>query len=382
MNRSMVGIRVLTALVLFTFLAKANVWASTQAHMVLAVGYRALLVFAPLVLRLGFARALQGSLALSLVGAVLSVVSIHWSSMFFLATGMAISGYLAKWLSSQSDQGAADNKVSLNLGSLASGALLWSVQSRPLLMVLLVVALGASLFLSFRIPIASAEPVSTPQGQHDQGAESAHAITLLGWALVGIATGIKLTGIFTILPQYYLSKLEVLPNWFGALIMLNSLGVVFAQHRVMRWLAKRPERDTFLVSLSAMVLLALPGVLFVDIPAMAVLWVGLLTLGECALSRYDRLAQSTGSLWIKEFMVGAGSWLTVFLTRHHHHWISASGIAGSLALVAGVLLLTSSRFAPKRVNAKSGTSNAELASKTRSPPEGAAPLDPLTPSLQ
>lgn len=64
---------------------------------------------------------------------------------------MAVSGYLAKYVAAHTSQGAADNKVSLNLGSLLSGLLLLCAFDQKVLLVILTLLLLASLILALRV---------------------------------------------------------------------------------------------------------------------------------------------------------------------------------------------------------------------------------------
>ena len=339
MRRQMMWIRVLTAAVLFVLLSKVNLWADTPAHLTLAVGYRALLVLAPVFLAWGVGAGMKLSLTAAAVGLVWAFFSVNVGSMFLIALGMAVSGYLAKLISSQSSRGAADNKVSLNMGSLASGALLLLISDQAPLMILLIACVGVSLLLALRIDWSSGNECSTPV-RIGVGKATFQAGPMVGWALIGLATGVKLTGVFTILPQYLMAKTGALPSWFGIMVITNSVGVIVVQHRVMDWLDRSPPARTFLTAGSAMILLALPAVFGVDRPLMALLWITLLTLGECALSRYDRLAQGAGYLFTKELMVGVGSLFTVLLSRSHALDAMWSGVLGTAAFVAGVAMIS------------------------------------------
>lgn len=159
---------------------------------------------------------------------------------------------------------------------------------------------------------------------------------LIGWALVGIATGIKLTGIFVVMPQYLISTTGSLPKWFGAMIILNSVLVVLAQHHVMAKLDKAGENATLWTSLTAMILLAVPSLFWIQNLGCATLWITLLTLGECALSRYDSIARKDGYLFIKELMVGIGSLITVLISRNFSGHIYLSGLIGALCILIGI----------------------------------------------
>jgi hypothetical protein len=329
--KPMVIVRCLTATTLFLMLAKVNVWTNTSTHIILAVGYRALLLSAPAFMCLGLNRGLRYSLVIGLLSAVSLFYSINPISIFFFALSMAVSGYICKYVNSKTIKGAADNKVSLNIGSMISGGLILIISMKSLLLGLCVAMLAVTVFYSFRLDLNEEESQKTTE--HIKVKPPIDLLGFTRWSFIGIATGIKLTGIFAILPQYFLHKLGTIPNWYGSLVMINSFGVILFQHKILYWLEKLGKAWTWIFASSAMLLLASPSVLAVEHIIPAILWISLLTFGECALSRYDKVASDEGFLFRKEFMVGAGSFITVYLSREYSHAIYISGFLGILCMV-------------------------------------------------
>lgn len=340
MRLRIMWIRILTATVLFLMLTQVNLWADIETHLVLAVGYRAFLIAAPLFMFFGLAGGMRTALALCFIGIVGALFAVNSITMVVFALGMAVSGYLVKYISSHTSQGAADNKVSLNVGSLFSGVLLIGMTNRYGILTLAAVLLAVTLYLSFKVDWNQFSELKPAKDSTAEKRFKIELIPLFGWSLIGIATGIKLTGIFTILPQYLIAQLGELPSWFGSLVVLNSIVVIFLQHRVLKVLDRCHPFLTVLLSLSAMILLALPGVLRVENAAFSVAWILLLTLGECALSRYDRIAKEDGFLFPKELMVGVGSLVTVLLSRSFTQEIYWSGLVGVFCLALGAWAIT------------------------------------------
>lgn len=345
-RKELMIIRSLTAMVLFLILAQANVWVGEQAHMVLAVGYRAFLIAAPLFMALGLNRGMNYSLAIGLFALVFSFFNMNVGTMFFFALGMAVTGYIAKYVSAHSSDGAADNKVALNIGSLLSGALLMFVTDQNHLLILSVVAMVACTYLSFKIDWAQISEKDVQDSGGSVETKKKDFIPFVGWSLIGVATGIKLTGIFTILPQYLLYHMHHLPSWYGSLIIINSLGVVFVQHRILKFLDRKSDRVTHLFALSAFFILALPSLMQTEFIFNGIIWVTLLTLGECALSRYDKSSKRDGYLFPKELFVGVGSLITVTLSRNYPFAIHWSGVIGALSLIVGLLCVAAPRRTP------------------------------------
>lgn len=337
MKYAMVAIRCLTATVLFLMLSQLNVWADTKTHLVLAVGYRALLLAAPLFLYFGLSFGMRSALIIGAAAAVSFMFSLNAFNVGLFALSMAVSGYICKYVNSQSARGAADNKVSLNVGSLLSGVLLMLAFSKNALILASAFALAATVYFAYAInwdEILSAEKLKNRSSKNIK----IEPLPLLGWLLIGTATGIKLTGVFTIMPQYLLHKTGDLPSWFGSLVVINSFGVIFLQHKVLKILEQKSKSWTLIFSLSAMALLSLPELLGVHHAGVAALWISLLTIGECALSYYDKLSNDEGYLFPKEVMVGVGSFITVVLSREFGDIIYLSGVIGFICMLLGAYL--------------------------------------------
>ncbi len=327
-------IRVITAIVLFMVLAKANLWADTKTHLVLAVGYRTFLLAAPFFMYFGIANGMRSSLLIGALALGFSLYSFNYIAMGLFALSMAVSGYISKYVNSNTSRGAADNKVSLNVGSLIAGGLVALSADKSLLLSGSIVLLLYGFYLAMKIPwnkILESEKAT----ENLEIKTKVQMVPLVGWILIGVATGIKLTGIFSILPQYLIHKTGSLPSWYGSMIILNSVGVIFFQHKILNYLGKSKKNMTFVFSISAMALLAMPAVMHVEQIGMAVIWLLLLTLGECALSRYDKLAKDYGYLFYKEIMVGVGSFITVYLSRDYSAHIYLSGFVGIISIAVG-----------------------------------------------
>lgn len=339
MKNKMILFRSFIAMVLFLILAQANIWVSTQTHLVLAVGYRAFLIAAPSFMMLGVGRGMRLAVLLGAISAGFFFFQMNTISLGVFALSMAVAGYIAKYVSSSTIEGAADNKIALNIGSLLSGAVLMLTQNKDLILMLTLGSMIFCFYLASKIDWDHILHIDHSTNEISKSAVRKSVMKTLGWGLVGVATGIKLTGIFVILPQYLLHYYKNLPSWYGAMIVINSLGVILVQHRILLWLEQQKRSVTLLLTLSTMFLLAIPEFMNVQNIFMAILWMVLLTFGECALSSYDRLAKKDGYLLAKEMMVGLGSFVTVTLSRQFQDQIYLSGLIGALSMVLGLALI-------------------------------------------
>lgn len=134
-NIRLFTIRIITAVSLFAVLGKANVWLDTATNSILALGYRALLLLLPLTLLVLGRRSLSVTLLCAALGLVLLAVTSNQGMVMFAAAlfayGIAIAGYLIKSEAAQTKEGAAYNRVAMNMGSLLAGLSLLSPLLTP-----------------------------------------------------------------------------------------------------------------------------------------------------------------------------------------------------------------------------------------------------------
>jgi MFS family permease len=250
---------------------------------VLVLGYRALLVFSPLLIR-WVGRSAGGLCFLAAAGgAALWLVpdpSVHFVAAMVVGLGLSIGGYVLKASVSENASGASWNKIALNGGSLLAGfyvALMepsWGLTGFLAPLVVLLALSGVLALWAVRgkgrgnvrgpAPRSGTAPVTGRQK--------------LGWSLLGVAIGIKLFAVFAILPQYLLLRASGLPSWYGYLVSLNAVVIIALQRPIMNWITGRGTtvtRTRFVVVVLAccMVVLATPGYFHVDTLDGALLWI-------------------------------------------------------------------------------------------------------------
>lgn len=311
-------IRMITAVSLFAVLGKANVWLDTATNSILALGYRALLLLLPLTLLILGRRSLSVTLLCASLGlALLALTSQQGVVMFaagLFAYGIAIAGYLIKSEAAQTREGAAYNRVAMNMGSLVAGVILLSPLLTPTMFFL-----GAAAFVLLCMPIALGATFSSqPSAARPVTQDGSGWRNKLPWVIAGIIMGIKLFGVFSILPQAILLKTGELPAWYGLMLILNSAVVVFAQVPVMN-LIERTGRFKVLVVIAIIAggfaVLSAPGVFHVETLLGALIWVALLSIAECAFSYLDYFSVKQNNMFVKEVSLGVGAGLTVLVMR-------------------------------------------------------------------
>lgn len=309
-------VRFTTALCLFAFLGNANIWLDPFSNILLAIGYRLFLILSPLFSRLAGKFAIGSSLLCASFGALLFCFRydiILAIGAILVGIGLSVSSYLIKSEVSETPTGAALNKIALNFGSLVAGLTLISFRNRELFFMLGSAVLIISSFLSF-IKISKKQRVVIQIPKKNK-------TKFYGWMLTGVVIGIKLFGVFSVLPQYILAKTGNLPNWYGVIVFINSGTVILLQLPIIHLIEKINNKYhsafklTILIMMLGMILIAVPNLFLAETFIGAFVWTFLLTLVECCASYLDVEASRVGFLFIKELAVGIGAGLTVLLVR-------------------------------------------------------------------
>jgi len=263
--------------------------------------------------------------------------------VILVGIGLSVSGYLIKAEVAETPSGAAHNKIALNAGSLLSGLILINFQTRNLFF-----ALGSLvLFISFIIA-----GTTTHKNRHvvlPTGYQKLKPNQFIGWALLGVAIGIKLFGVFSVLPQYLLTKLGNLPSWYGIMILINSGIVILLQLPIIHAIERLNKKNlslkvTLVIMFTGMLIIAIPQLFCAEKFIGALIWTSLLTIVECAASYLDVSASRDGALFVKETAVGVGAGLTVLICRYFNPSIAnfAVGFLGGTLILSAILLLKTS----------------------------------------
>lgn len=329
-------IRFVTAIALFALLGQANVWLSPSSNVLLAIGYRALLVLVPVLLFWCQRQTLTVCLFLSVTGIIVlwfaEHIYIEWFGIVCFSIGISVLGYLTKTQAAVTEEGAGLNKIMLNIGSLVAGAVLMLKFEHESAFYLAMVLLLLSI-----LPLAWGLEVDQASSSDKKLKGLWHVSQKSVWILAGLITGIKLFAVFTILPQYIISTSGELPRWYGALIIANGLLLTLLQLPVTRLIKWLPLSNTFsYMSLLfiGMFTLAVPQWFEAHTFLGALIWIAVLSLSECALSFIDHAAKQADGLLLKELFVGFGAGYAVLCMRLAPEQLSALIIATS-----GVLML-------------------------------------------
>lgn len=348
-------IRFITAACLFSFLGKANLWLTPVSNIILAIGYRFFLILSPLFDRVGKRYAISLALLLTALGSLLFLLHNVWVltlGALLTSIGLSVSGYLIKAEAAETPSGAAFNKIALNIGSLLAGLiLLLTLSSKNIFFgtgaaILLLVAIGA-LFFSHK----KQKKVSLPVPKKFDLKK------FTAWFFVGICIGIKLFGVFSVLPQYLINNLGHLPAWYGWMVFLNSAVIILFQLPLIHFVERfKHNNNAFKIVLFfmflGMLLISFPQYLQANHIIGAIIWTLLLSLIECLASYLDVQASRDGFLFIKEIAVGFGAGLTVLFSRELVFPFSALavGFTGAIIIILAAILLHKEFFTTLQSN--------------------------------
>lgn len=334
-------IRLLTAVIMSTYLAKLNIWTDTFTNSVFAIGYRVFLICTPLAFVIFSFRILPAMVLIGLVGVGLSFYHVGLIAVLCVSFSLAISGYLTKLFLATEGSGVAFNKVALNIGSAIAGGLIFLHFSNNTLLLILALCMLVACILTLFFKL-------------DEGSINIYQCNNLvikkdtiGWFLLGVATGIKFVAVFSVLAQYIIKHNGDLPYWFGSLIIANSVVVIFFQKYIIDILLNKNFETAIVIMVMAMLLIAFPNVFFAYTLIGATIWVVLLSLFECVVTVFDKFSADNGSLIYKELAVGLGGGLAVLLAREFPSYIYLSGLLGvGLILIAYVNIKLTSQAKP------------------------------------
>ncbi|KTC84770.1 hypothetical protein [Legionella drozanskii] len=341
-------IRFVTATCLFALLGKANIWLSPLSNIILAIGYRFFLLLSPLFNQVSKNYTVSVCLMLSALGICLlcsSNESILVLGAILVGVGLSVSGYVIKAKASETPSGAAYNKIALNFGSLAAGLiLLLTLNSKQIFFGVCVLILTLTAIAAFILARKQPKKEIRVSLITPRVFSFRHFIA---WLLLGIAVGIKLFGVFSILPQYLIYKTGYLPSWYGMVVLLNSVTVIFFQLPIIHWVEKQNiNNNSFKIVIFVMILgmciISSPSFFYAEYLTGSICWILLLSFVECFASYLDLQGAKSQFLLVKETSVGLGAGLTVLLSRELSYPIGGIciGLLGFIVILIAVGLLS------------------------------------------
>lgn len=335
------GIRFITILGLYGILVKANIWLTPLSNFLLVFGCRSFLIFSPSVVKTAKGYAVFVSVLIIFLGSLLLCFNKNLSSIIgtlLVGFGISTSGYLIRSRVAETASGAAYNKMTANAGLLLAGLVLsiTHFHSRLIFFSLGCILFFIALALAF-VDSRQSSPIVLHTSEFKGGRQTA------GWSLIGIAVGIKLFGVYSVLPQYLIHTIKYLPDWYSMMVFANAATVILIQLPIMTIMEKVGKsynafKLILAILLFGMFMIAFPSLFRVETLLGALIWTTLLTTIECCSSYLDVEGYRSGFLLTKEIMIGAGGGIAVLLVRYFSPPYSnlILGILGALIIVFAV----------------------------------------------
>lgn len=310
----LLALRFLSAATLLTFIAQSNVWMSPVMATILILGYRLGVFVTPWFQRVFKSYSGPASFAMAALGAIAWHFGHEEIAAPLTALGMAISSYLIKAKAAHTARGAAWVAVAMNAGSLAAGAVLaLAVGEKSLVILGGAGVLAVCAALAFKLDETSeAHAPTTPP----RSLSSARAVAT--WTMLGMATGILVFAVFSVLPQTLMANplhTGALPEWYGWLVSINAAIVVVVSVPLARYTSRYDLTGGVVPLIFGLITLLMPLILPVGTFAGALIWVCLISLCESGLSALDHLAVKDRSLLVKDASFGVGAGLCMLVSR-------------------------------------------------------------------
>ena len=270
---------------------------------------------------------LEGTLKITLflvcIGLAANFLNLDIISALLISLGLSVSGFLIKKLATETPSLAAFNKIALSSGNIIAGVILYVVQNNSYYSWIIAIIL-----IAVAIIIA---PKASVSSQIDKNMLTIGVKKKLSfyaaWFFIGSAIGIRIFGLYTILPTYLINQYGKIPEWYGPLLTLYGFLVILAQTLAI-FTKFHPSLSISLAVLGAScIIIGVPGMVGAHFISGAILWVILLAIEEIFAPYIDFYSAKDGRLFIKEISIGIGGGICVLIMRLTEEPMFISGVA-------------------------------------------------------
>ncbi len=268
------------------------------------------------------------SLAISAIG-VFFLLLFKWNvlGVIFIAFGLSTHGFIIKSIAADSAENSGKNKIAINFCNIGAGLILLLIT-----MTILMMATFIS-YVSFS-SIKHRKEVAPLTFNAIKENKSLYFI----WLCFGMAIGIRVFGLYIIMPEYLINTLGELPAWYGLTLMLYGGFVILTQYYVIIRRGKVSLYISMLALAISCVIMSIPSFFKIETLSGALIWVTCLALEEVFTPYIDCHASKTNTLLVKELAIGLGGALCALLT-HTFFCIEFLGKTAILCLVIGMTVL-------------------------------------------
>ena len=284
---------------------------SVLAGIILVVGYRSFLALSPYINKLFHKRDLLFSIILAIVGVLCYfVLELYIFGALLIAFGLSVGGFILKAIAAETPSMSGINKIAITSGNIGAGGVLFltnnnNIKSFAILLLFLVVAC----FL--KMPGSNERSVIKPLTIKML---VQNKLSNLVWFFFGMAIGIRVFGMYIIMPNYLIRTLGFIPDWYGLTLILYGFIVILTQ------LPAIGKKVSFSLTTSIIALgfscfiMGTPNIFCVETFIGAMLWCFCLALEEIFAPFIDFHAVRANHLLVKEISIAIGGAICFLFT--------------------------------------------------------------------
>lgn len=277
--------------------------ASALAGMILVAGYRSLLALSPNFSSLFGARDLRYAIILALTGVLLFFMTqLYVIGALMMAAGLSVGGFILKAIAAETPSTSALNKIAITSGNIGAGAILLLTENNTLASIAAITML-LSLTLFIRTPAAHKRPVIKSLSLTEI---YDNATSHLVWLCFGIAIGMRVFGMYIILPSYLNKTLGYLPDWYGLTFVVYGLTVILTQLPALSKARSFSLTASIIALALSCIIMGLPNLFHAETLVGALVWCLCLALEELFSPYIDFHAARANHLLTKEISIGIG----------------------------------------------------------------------------
>lgn len=307
---------------------------SIVAGSIFVAGYRSLLAFSPYIHKIFGRYDLLFSILLSISGIVICF-GLHFYSIgaVLIAMGLSVGGFILKAIAAETPALSGLNKVAITGGNIGAGAILFLTNNYYTSSIAIVLILLISSCF-FKMPESRKRNIITP---FTVKMLLQNKTSNLVWWFFGIAIGIRVFGMYIIMPQYLVQNLGYIPQWYGLSLVLYGIMVILTQIPVIREKIAFSLVTSMVALGGSCIIMSLPNLFCVETFIGAMLWCFCLAIEELFAPFIDFYAARSNHLLIKEISIGMGGVLC-FLSTLTKVATETLGILSILCILAGAFM--------------------------------------------
>lgn len=314
-------IRLFSAICLYIGLTQSNNLLDTLNNSILVFGYRSLLILSPLFCRYFSKFQLSIALFLNSIGCIFLINNVNILGCLFFSAGLSISGFLIKKIVTENIYSAGWNKIALSLGNIIVGVLIYILFNYEIYYWYICLILSiTSVIMAYYFEKNYNNKIFFQDNYDQQSNKNTTNINSLlihiSWFFIGSSVGIRIFGLYSILPQYLKNSIGFIPDWYGMVLIIYSLLTIFMQIPAISKNIYFSFNISITILALSLIILAIPELFRIETFLGALIWCTILSLEEIVAPYIDFYAAGKNAIFTKEVSISIGAGLCVFMMRY------------------------------------------------------------------